>query len=328
MTRPMPRGARWLAVGLLGVGSLAGCDRLPWGQAQARSAPQPPARPAAAATRPSPPQRPVDPTQVLAEVNGVVITVDEFRRRLEGLAENQRPQTAEETRARLEELIGIELVVQEAKARGLERDPEVAQLLRDSEQFVLYQAALQRALSQVTVTDREVEDHYKQYQAGFKEPERIRLKQIVVKTEPDAKAVLMALLQGGSFDQLARERSVGAGAAQGGDLGYVIRANDKAIADPSGQAAQATAVFPQLEQVAFALEVGGVSGIVKGPEGYYLVKLVERKEGRQRPLNEVWNDLRDWLLELKQREHLIDTVTTLRNQADVTIHEERLEPRR
>ncbi|MBI4355656.1 MAG: peptidyl-prolyl cis-trans isomerase [Candidatus Omnitrophica bacterium] len=313
--------------GLLALGAaLTGCDRLPWAKSQAAAASAGPSAAASRAVRQAMPARPVDPAKVIAEVNGRLITVEEFHRRVRGLAEEYRPKSLEDKKRLLEELIGVELIVQDAKARGLGQDPEVVQRLDDLEQVLLYQEAVQREMAGVAVTDAEAEKFYKDYQVGFKEPERVRLKQLVVKTEADAKAILVTLLQGTStFEQIVRERSVGPAAAQGGDVGYVIRAADKAIAEQSGQAAPATtSLFPQLEQAAFALEVGGISGIIKGPEGYYIVKLVERKEGSVRPLTEVWQQVRDGLLLLKQQQHFQEKLGGLRGKARVTVYEDKL----
>lgn len=65
---------------------------------------------------------------VIAKVNNARITTADFKRQLEGL-ENAQMQMAVVTdvKARkdfLEDLIGIELVIQEAKRQGMDKDPE------------------------------------------------------------------------------------------------------------------------------------------------------------------------------------------------------------
>ena len=64
---------------------------------------------------------------VLAKVNRGAITAEEFKQQLEDLAPQMQQAIASDPKARkefLEDLIGIELVIQEAKRQGLEKDAE------------------------------------------------------------------------------------------------------------------------------------------------------------------------------------------------------------
>ena len=64
---------------------------------------------------------------VLAKVNRGAIPAEEFKQQLEDLAPQMQQAIASDPKARkefLEDLIGIELVIQEAKRQGLEKDAE------------------------------------------------------------------------------------------------------------------------------------------------------------------------------------------------------------
>jgi parvulin-like peptidyl-prolyl isomerase len=119
-----------------------------------------------------------------------------------------------------------------------------------------------------------------------------------------ADAALRRIRAGESFARVARDVSDGPTAREGGDLGYFRR----------GQMLQ------QLEQAAFALQPGGVSGLIRitGERGgYHLVMVEDRRKLPDRPLSEVQEEIRNRLAGesvTKEREHYL---TQLRKTAQV-----------
>ncbi len=99
------------------------------------------------------------------------------------------------------------------------------------------------------------------------EVEQLHARHILVATEEEAQDML-ALLEGGAeFDQLARIYSLdGSTRPAGGDLGWFPRG---------------TLTVPELEQAAFALQPGEVSGVIPSSLGYHVVEVLERE---RRPL--------------------------------------------
>jgi hypothetical protein len=75
---------------------------------------------------------------------------------------------------------------------------------------------------------------------------------------------------GEDFSELARAYSAASTRAAGGDLGRVSRGD----------------LTPDIEKVALALPVGGVSDPLVTPEGFRILKLVEKTEGTQVPFEE------------------------------------------
>lgn len=327
----MPKQWGLWVVGLVVV---VGCEWVPFGQQRD----EPPT-----ATSPAQPVVRVTDPGVLAVVNGRPITTERFRQRVDALADDhpsgfmtqfgsarlihRKPKTAEERRLLLDELIKEELVVQDAIALGLERDPTVKRRLEETKRLVLLDALTRRQTESIVVENQEVEDYYNRFQAAFKEPERIRVRQIVTRTLQEAEAIRATTFQGGDFAQLAREQSIGAGREQGGDVGWYLRQLDlQLLQSMGGQEAEAKTFFEQLEPVAFALqEVGQISQPVKGPEGYYLVKLEERQATKPKPLSEVWNQIHDGLLIQKRQQSLQDQLDRLWKKAQVELNEQRLE---
>ncbi|MBL7092307.1 MAG: peptidylprolyl isomerase, partial [Candidatus Omnitrophica bacterium] len=106
-------------------------------------------------------------------------------------------------------------------------------------------------------------------------------------------------------------------AGQGGDIGFIVQKM------PFPQPDKKT-MFEKFEEVAFTLELNKPSAIFKGPDGFYVIKIVEIKEARQRPLSEVRSDIEQGLLFKKQDEALKTLIGNLRKSANVIVHEELL----
>jgi len=118
---------------------------------------------------------------VLAKVNRGAITASDFKKQIEELAPQMQQSILADPKARkefLEDLIGIEVVIQEAKRQGLDKDAEYKkrqeQLKKELERRVqeeakndLFNSLLKKELgdkmSKVTPpSDQEVQDYYTQ----------------------------------------------------------------------------------------------------------------------------------------------------------------------
>lgn len=153
----------------------------------------------------------------------------------------------------------------------------IDQYKKDYRQEVYNQLLVQRyqatKFSNISVSRREVEQFYETYKDSIPElPKRVNLSQIFLKVKASMSADSQAVRQlrelkrriqnGESFEKLASEYSEDPGSkAQGGDLGFVARGT----------------LVPAFERVAFSLEPGELSPIVKTEFGYHLIKLVERR---------------------------------------------------
>lgn len=99
--------------------------------------------------------------------------------------------------------------------------------------------------------------------------EQVRARHILVDEEPKAREVLQRLEAGEGFAEVATEVSMDPGSkAKGGDLGWF----------PRGQ------MNAPFEAAAFALQPGQRSGVVRSPNGYHIIEVVERDA--ERPLSE------------------------------------------
>ena len=318
---------------LAGLVSLAGCDRL-LGSSEKKGSE------ATAASQPGPgvanPARPaVLPNDVLATVNKVPISRADVEMRiqeLKTLTENAGAKwvklTPEQLKAVLDELINTELMSQDAAARGLDRNLETQRRWEYLRRGFFAQEWLRWHQERQKVGESDVQKYYDDNKLGFRQPERRRLRQLVVGAETQANQAL-AQLHGGAVDfaALAKQISTGATASQGGLLeGWVVRTNDKAFmfaSEADAEKAGVSSLDPSLEAAAFAIDqVNGISNFVKGPDSrYYVFQLVERQEERQRPLTEVYDDIKNFLL----IQHVQQAVDDLTKKAAIEHFAERLE---
>jgi len=251
----------------------------------------------------------------IAKVNNFTITLEDLSQEIEAynsMVPADKPEikiTGREQKINYlkNEMVRRQLLYQLALDRGLDKNEEVLKALEKSKMDLLVVDLLRSEAGKVEVSSKEVEDYYTTYKEQMKEPEERQLREIVVPTEQEAKDILIQLLQGADVASLAKERSKAATAKDGGDLGFI---------KPGSK-------FPQFDNVAFAdsLEVGKVSSIFKGPDGYYIVKLEAKSGGKQRSLSEMWDDIKRGLTFLKQQQRIEELIGKLSREAKIELYE-------
>jgi peptidyl-prolyl cis-trans isomerase C len=136
----------------------------------------------------------------------------------ERLAQGQ-PDTPELRNAIREELNTRELLVREAKKKGLEKTPEVKNQMDLAGQTVLVRAYVGDWLKANPVTDAALHKEYDAIKAQMGDKE-YKVRHILVEKEDEAKEIIVALQKGEKFEKLA-ERSKDPGSkANGGDLDW------------------------------------------------------------------------------------------------------------
>ncbi|MDD2717466.1 MAG: peptidylprolyl isomerase [Candidatus Wallbacteria bacterium] len=131
-----------------------------------------------------------------------------------------------------------------------------------------------------SIADSEITKYYENNLDQYKEPEKVRLRHILLKDEETAKKVKTQLSQGENFMELARKFSLDQSREMGGDIGEV----------PRGKLPK------EIEDVAFSLEVGKNSDIIKSPYGFHLLQVTDKKPARTIPLAEKKEEIKAQLL--------------------------------
>ena len=311
--------------------------------APAPGAPAPPGAPVAA--KPMPAQIPL----VVARVNGETIQKWEFDdavRRIEARAGSPIPVEKRDQLLRgvLDQLVAYHLIAQESRARKMgptdaDVDARIAQIkgtfpneeafqkgiaaqglgleqLRAQARMSLEVAKFLESEVKVAVTDVEVDAFYRQNLDRFKQADSVHARHILIgvpqNATPDAKkqartaaqVVVGQLKRGAPFEEVAKKMSSDTGSAQnGGDLGFF----------PKGQ------MTPAFEKAAFGLKAGETSGIVETPFGFHIIRVLERRDARTAPLEEVSGQIKEFLTQGQREKKLEDLVTQAKTKAKIEI---------
>src|SRR5438128_9725198 len=246
-------------------------------------------------------------SKALAIINGKEITASEFDLRWSQIPDYARKTFAGPTGRRkfLEELINHELLLQEAKNRGFDRDRAFMERVeRFKERSLLERLRIEEVDALVKVTREEVKAYYATNAANYTTPEELRVSHILVKTQEEAFDVKKRLDQGEDFATLARKVSLDLSTRyKGGDLGFIKK----------GQ------TMPQIEKVLLTLKVGGISQPVATSFGYHLIKLVDRASGAPLSFEDAKDQVREELLNEKRRKRYEDFVASLRAKAKLRV---------
>jgi parvulin-like peptidyl-prolyl isomerase len=248
-----------------------------------------------------------DAKRVVARVNQVEITYEDFQRRLEGL-QQRGPVQPEQFKDVVRGMVQEEILLQDAATEGLDQEAAVKAKLERARRQVLIEELLQRkVIAQAQVTDEEARKMYEDNKPLFS-TETMRVSHIMVKTEAEAEAILTELEAGKDFAELAKAKSQDTGSAEkGGDLGELRR----------GQAVQ------EFEEAAFRLKEGELSPVVKTQYGYHILKGGAHATAVE-PFDEVKGRIRQSLLQQKQQETFMAFMADLEKKAKTEIFEDRL----
>ena len=284
-------------------------------------------------------QEPILLDEVVARVNEDIITLtdlkQELRRLRSGLRqENESPELLEqafqrEKRPLLKSMIQNKMLVQRADEFGIPDsvEPDVGKILEEMreesgipsmevlDQYLRqqgssleeYRASLKQRLvidaflqqnvySKLALLTPEIEAYYQENIERYTETAEVELQEILflregaeeAQLQKKAQEVLSQLQTGASFEDLAKRFSDGPTAAQGGGIGSFKQGS---MAAP-------------IEEVAFQLEEGAVSGIINTEYGLQIIKVVTQIPARERPFEEVRAEISDQLYRRKAQPEL------------------------
>ena len=208
--------------------------------------------------------------------------------------------------------------------RDLEQVGETLSDLRER----IHQQLLARAMAayqieqfeqDVVVSESEVAQYYADNEAAFMRPERVRCRQLFLPVEKDGptREVIRARLamvrqqleDGASFGELAEVFSQGAGAEDGGLIGWVTRGDEPGKGD----------LVKPLERAVFAAQEGEITDIIETDYGFHLLKVEERQEAGIAPLGDVRNEIEPILRAQAARDRYDKWIADLRKRRRVRV---------
>jgi peptidyl-prolyl cis-trans isomerase SurA len=146
------------------------------------------------------------------------------------------------------------------------------ELKEDIRKRLMAQQLEMQQFSNVSITAKEVEDFYRDFQDSLPQiPEQVELSHIVKFITPDttakqntynlAKNVRDSLISGGDFAEFVKKYSADIGSAQdGGNLGWAEKGK----------------LVAEFEKAAYSLQIGEISMPVESPFGFHIIKVNEK----------------------------------------------------
>ena len=225
-------------------------------------------------------------SKILANVGGFPITEDDVTEFLMNLGQRGASYNNPEGRKMvLNQLIGQKLLLLDAKRNLMEADPAFKAQLAKVKDSLLSNFAAEKAIANVTVSDKDAENYYNENKEQFVSGDTVNASHILVDSEEKALDIL-AKIKAGDISFEDAQNSSCPSKEHGGNLGDFGR----------GQ------MVPEFDEAVFAMEVGTVSDApVKTQFGYHLIKLNSKKESEVMPFESIKEELKEGLLGEKRR---------------------------
>ena len=246
---------------------------------------------------------------------------------------------------KLEQLITNELLVQEAKDRGIEVSNEEMNNIFDQQinalkqQNNLNEEQLEKAIqqqgfesmkqykdmffennmngflvnklreevvNQVKISDQDAEEYYENNQEEYETSEQKKVSHILFDDREKAEEVLAEINNGADFAEMAREHSTGPTAENGGDLGF-ITADERGLDRTFRDAAMQLSVDEVTDEP------------VETQFGFHIIKVTDSKEAGIRDFEEVESQIKSQLRNQKKSQVFQEFIEDLRDDAEIDI---------
>lgn len=211
----------------------------------------------------------------VAVVNGVAIPQERMELHVKSALSQGQTDTPALRSAIRDQLINYELISQEAIKKGLDKQPEIAQILEWGKQQALANAFLQDYINAHPISEEMLAKAYENLKtsAGNKE---YNIRHILVEKENEAKSIAAKLKKGEKFDKLAQSNSKDAGSKEsGGSLGWI----------PTGNIP--TTFVKPFADAALRLTKGKISEPVQTQFGWHIIKLEDVRDLQMPPYEEL-----------------------------------------
>lgn len=243
----------------------------------------------------------VDSSTVTAMVNGEPIYVSDVL--LEAEAQGVKDPGSElevdsgDFHKVLDQLIDTKLLAIEAKARGLDEEPQARHRLETARDSILGNILVDTIVAD-KIDESAVRKMYEEQIKIWELGEEARVRQIVTATKPEIDDIVAQLQRGGDFSVLASQKSTDEETRlEGGDIGFVTDED----------------VTPEFARAIKSTPTGGVSKPFETSTGWRVVKVEERRQERPPSLEELRPKILSYLTMLQ----IDETLRQLRSEANV-----------
>ena len=158
-----------------------------------------------------------------------------------------------------------------ARAKGWEREPEFAEWLTRKREWLILRTLVQ---AQTAISEAESRACYQANANNFRSPEEVEIREVLMATEAQARALREEIEQGVEMSALLSRPGVGSHAGPGRKGKMTLRR----LFRPR---------YPQLVDAAFAAEEGELVGPVETHDGFAVFRVLGRKGGQILPFERV-----------------------------------------
>ncbi len=218
----------------------------------------------------------------------------------------------------VQQYVNTRILYRKAQNLGFDKKPQVRKRAEAALADLVVQAFLQEEVrSKVQVSDSELKLYYQVHQTNYGEPAQVRLAHIVVGSQKLAAELIGQLKAGADFATLAKQHSKDSATKDsGGEIpGWIAQ----------GQGTPAMPGAKGLDDAVLALKPGDVAATpVKSQRGFHVVKLIQKKDARIKPLSEVRKQVEAAYRAQKEQERLGQVLKDAHKQLNVQIFLEAL----
>lgn len=202
--------------------------------------------------------------QTAFTVNGQTVSVAEQKELMKVLADRGVKDQKQQLEAARSILAQEKLIEEAAKKANIAQDPAVKTLIAERKTEIYSAELVRKNAAAHPLTDADLKKTYEEVKKQY-DPNEIKVRHILVKTEQEAKDIIKSLNAGGDFAAIAKEKSLDQGtAAQGGEIPFT---NIRRIA------------IPGFAETAMALNKGSLLPVpFHSALGYHVIQLQDKRE--------------------------------------------------
>ncbi len=223
------------------------------------------------------------PDPVVADVNGEKVNLSDLVATYRALPQRLQQVPFEQLyKALLEHQIAIRLLAAEGRKAKLQETEAVQKRLKYIEGQYVYEAYIEKIVGERATEDK-LKAAYAEFVKDHKGEDEVRASHILVKTEQEAKEIIVQLEKGADFAKLAKEKSTDPSKDRNsGDLGFFSKEQ----------------MVKEFAEAAFALKKGETTKApVKTQFGWHVIRVTDRRAAAAPKFDEVKEQLRQKLAE-------------------------------
>ncbi|MGA9666539.1 MAG: peptidylprolyl isomerase [Gallionella sp.] len=233
-----------------------------------------------------------------AVVNGISIPEARIELRVKAAAAQGQPDTPDLRKAIRDDLINLEVIAQEAKKKGLDKDTDVIEQTELAKESVLVGAYVQDYAKSHPISDDQLKQEYEKLKTNLGTKE-YNVSHILVDSEEEANAIIKQLGKKGNFEKIAKEKSKDAGSAEkGGSLGWAVPTN----------------FVPPFANAMLSLKKGTYTKEpVKTQFGWHIIKMNDERNLKM----PTFEELKPQIMQRLQQQEIQDMIADLRSKAKI-----------